>query len=79
MWQRQNTWIHYVKNIIAADITSAILLASFLRRSNMNKSYVAYLEVIDLQRYKVITKKNKVRAALNEATNTPFIFFVGKN
>lgn len=79
MWQGQNTWIHYVKNIIAADISSAIFLASFLRRSNMNKSYIAHLEAIDLQRYKVLTKKNKVRAALSEATNTPFIFFVGKN
>ncbi|PQJ11491.1 hypothetical protein CJD36_006730 [Flavipsychrobacter stenotrophus] len=79
MWERQNTWIHYVKNIIAADISSAIFLASFLRRSNMNKSYIAHLEAIDLQRYKAISKQNKVRAALNEAASTPFIFFVGKN
>ncbi len=79
MWQGQNTWIHYVKNIIAADISSAIFLASFLRRSNMNKSYLTHLEVIDLQRYKLITKTNKVRAALNESASTPFIFFVGKN
>ena len=79
MWQGENIWIHYVKNIIAADVSSAIFLASYLRRSNMNKSYVAHLEVIDLQKYKVIKKKNKVRAALNEAMNTPFIFFVGKN
>lgn len=79
MWQEENIWIHYVKNIIAADVSSAIFLASYLRRSNMNKSYVAHLEVIDLQKYKVIKKKNKVRAALNDAMNTPFIFFVGKN
>lgn len=80
MWQEEkNIWIHYVKNIIAADMTSAIFLASFLRRSNMNKSYVAHLEVIDLQKYKVIKKKNMVRAAISEAIGTPFIFFVGKN
>ncbi len=79
MWQGENIWLKYVKNIIAADMSSAIFLASFLRRSNMNKSYVASLEVIDLQKYKVIKKKNKVRAAINDAVNTPFIFFVGKN
>lgn len=79
MWQGQNTWIHYVKNIIAADLSSAVFLASYLRRANMNKSYIAHLEAIDLQRYKVIRKTNKVRAALNESANTPFIFFIGKN
>lgn len=79
MWQRQNTWIHYVKNIIAADIASAIFLASFMRRSYMNKSYIASLEVADLQRYKLIKKKEKVRAALNDNASTPFVFFIGKN
>lgn len=79
MWQGQNTWIHYIKNIIAADLSSAVFLASYMRRCNMNKSYVNSLEVIDLQRYRMIKKANKVRAALNEAVHTPFIFFVGKN
>ena len=79
MWNKENIWLNYVKNIIAADVTSAIFLAAFLRRNNMNKKYAASLEVIDLQRYKVIKKEYKVRAALNNALNMPFVFFVGKN
>lgn len=79
MWQGENIWLKYVKNIIAADVTSAIFLASFLRRNNINKKYAASLEVIDLQKYKVIKKEFKVRSALNNAVNIPFIFFVGKN
>ena len=79
MWERENIWLHYVKNIIAADIPSALFLATYLRQNNLNKNYAAALEVIDLQKYKVIKQKNKVRKALNDAINTPFIFFVGKN
>ncbi len=77
--QRENTWLKYVKGIIAADVTSAVFLASYMRRLNMNKSYVSALEVIDLQKYKVIKKANKVRASLNVDKKTPFVFFVGKN
>lgn len=79
MWQRQNTWIHYVKNIIAADIASAIFLASYIRRCHMSKSYVACLEVADLQTYKLIKRKDKVRAALGAKAGTPFVFVLGKN
>lgn len=79
MWDRQNTWIHYVKNIIAADLSSAVFLASYMRRCHMNKSYIASLEAIDLQRYKIIRKSSKVRAAITESSSRPFIFFIGKN
>ncbi len=79
MWNRQHIWLHYVKNIMAADMSSALFLAIFMRQNNMNKNHAASLEVIDLNRYKVIRQKNKVRIALNNAFNTPFIFFVGKN
>ena len=79
MWNRENVWLNYIKNIIAADITSAVFLATFLRKSNLSKKYAASLEVIDLQKYKIIKKEYKVRAALNDAINIPFVFFVGKN
>jgi hypothetical protein len=79
MWEKQDTWLHYLKNIMAADIGSAIFLAIYLRQNNITKNYVSALEVIDLQKYKVIKQKNKVKAALNDALGTPFIFFVGKN
>ena len=79
MWHENNTWLHYVKNIIAADVSSAIFLASYLRYSNTNKNYASSLEIIDLQKYKVIKQHTKVLIALRERVNIPFVFIVGKN
>ena len=80
MWQGQDkTWLHYVKDIIAADVYSAVFLASYLRQTSIKRSYIPALEVIDLQKYKVIKDVRKVRAALKERLNIPFVFVVGKN
>ena len=79
MWRENNLWLHYVKNIIAADVTSAVFLASYLRRSRITRNYTSSLEVVDLQKYKVIRQENKVRIALRERTNIPFVFVIGKN
>ena len=72
-------WMHYVKNIIAADIPSAVFLASYLRYSGLSRDYVSFLEIIDLQKYKVINKTDKVRIALRNRVNIPLVFVVGKN
>jgi len=79
MEREDNLWLHYVKNIIAADMRSAVFLASYLRYTGISKDYVSSLEVIDLQKYKVIKKAEKVRVALYERRNIPFVFVVGKN
>ena len=72
-------WLHYVKNIIAADVPSALFLASYLRYTGISKEYVSGIEVIDLQKYKVIRQAAKVRLALREKVHIPFVFVVGKN
>jgi len=80
MWQgHDKVWLHYVKDIIAADVYSAVFLASYLRYISLDRSYISHLEAIDLQRYKVHKKAAKVRNALKECATTPFIFIVGKN
>jgi len=80
MWGKQDkVWLHYVKDIIAADVYSAVFLASYLRYSALNKTHVAFLEIIDLQKYKVIKQKNKVRVALKERADVPFVFVVCRN
>ncbi len=79
MERANNTWLHYVKNIIAADISSAVFLASYLRYQNLSKNYAAALEVVDLQKYKLIKPANKVRAALQNRASIPFVFIIGKN
>ena len=78
--ERENkVWLHYVKNIIAADVSSAVFLASYLRYAGISKEYADALEIIDLQKYKVIKKAGKVREALDAKKNFPFVFVVGKN
>ncbi len=79
MWQRNNEWLHYVKNIIAADMHSAVFLASYLRYSGISKDYASSLEVIDLQKYKLIRQAGKVRIALRDRMHLPFVFVIGKN
>ena len=79
MWRQNKVWLHYVKNIIAADVPSAVFLASYLRYSVINKEYASYLEIIDLQKYKVIKQAPRVRVALRDRLHIPFVFIVGKN
>lgn len=81
MWRGNNNseWLHYVKNIIAADVPSAVFLASYLKYTGISKDYALALEVIDLQKYKVIKKAGKVRTALRERMKVPFVFVVCKN
>ena len=79
MWHGNKVWLHYVKNIIAADVSSAVFLASFLRYIELSKNHASSIEIVDLQKYKVIRQDTKVRSALRERVNIPFVFVVGKN
>ena len=80
MWSKQNkVWIHYRKDIIAADVITAMFLSAYLRKMMYNKSYASHLEVIDLQRYKVLKGHKKVKIALNERIALPFVFVHGIN
>ncbi|MEZ5017888.1 MAG: hypothetical protein R2800_12595 [Flavipsychrobacter sp.] len=76
MWssKKDKVWIQYRDNIIAQDVGTGIFLSTYLRQLNLQKAYVHYYEVIDLQHYKHISKPHKVRAAMNMHKNTPFIF-----
>ncbi len=73
------TWEKYSANIIATNVSSAVFLASFLSYMTSGSDYASALEVIDLQRYKVIGSQLKVRMALRERARVPFVFVVGKN
>ncbi len=77
--RKKHAWLHYVKNIIAADVPSAVFLASYLRYSDLNKDYAHAIEIIDLQKYKVIKQRQKVCLALRDRANVPFVFVIGKN
>ncbi|HRO42865.1 MAG TPA: hypothetical protein PL009_08525 [Flavipsychrobacter sp.] len=80
MWGRRNhTWLHYQRNIIAADVHSAVFLSAFTRHAALQRLHTWQMEVLDLQRYKRITKPHKVHRAMKERAFEPFIFIVGKN
>lgn len=80
MWNGQDkVWSHYRKDIIAADISSASFLSAYLRNLAIHKNYLPQLEVLDLQRYKVVKQPNKIKVALKERTSIPFVFVIGKN
>lgn len=72
-------WLHYVNNIIAADVYSAVFLGSYMRHMRINKTDAAYLEVFDMHKYQVISKQQKVKQAIRERGNMPFVFVAGKN
>lgn len=81
MWKGKNkVWMHYVNDIIASDVASAVFLSSFLRHQRLYKLYIPNFEIMDLQRYKVLRRPAKVRNALKSiADEVPFIFLTGKN
>ena len=72
-------WLHYLNNILAADVPSAVFLSSYLRRIGVSREFAASFEVIDLQKYKLVSDKVKVRIAIQERARLPFVFVVGKN
>ncbi len=80
MWSKKDkVWMHYIHDIIAADVASGVFLAHFMRQARLAKSYVSALEVVDLQRYKVIRKAKKVLDCLSDTDNQSFVFIIGKN
>ncbi len=82
MWSGHNhnkVWLHYVKNIIAADLQSARFLAAYEKFSRMNNTHLPYLEIIDINKYKVIKQKDKLKKVFLKRIDTPFVFVVGKN
>ena len=80
MWGRQNkVWLQYRRDILANDNTGATFLAAYLRHMGIHRLYLQHLEIIDLQRYKVIKKPGKVFQTLQGRLHIPFIFVAGKN
>jgi len=81
MWHRQDkVWMHYLNDIIAADVASAVFLASHLRQLIWTCQEARFLEVMDLQHYRVLRQPDRVRAAIKcQRLQQPFVFAVGKN
>ena len=72
-------WMHYLNDIIAADVASAVFLSTFMRTAVRGKSNAIYHEVADLQRYKLLRSPKKVRSVLARREHVPFVFVLSKN
>ena len=79
MRRKKRVWQHFVRNIIATDAPSAGFLSSYLRYTDLSKNYASSLEVMDLQKYKIIKKSDKVLSTIFRRSHIPFIFIVCKN
>ena len=80
MWGKRNiAWIPYQRNIIAADVYAAVFLSASTRHAAIQRLHTYQMEVMDLQKYKLINKPEKVYVALKDRADEPFVFIVGKN
>ena len=79
MWRKDKVWMHYLNDIISADVSTAVFLSSFMRHLARTGQHAQALEVMDVQRYRVVRKTAKVRSTLHSRLHVPFVFVVGKN
>ncbi|MBS1739315.1 MAG: hypothetical protein JST88_02120 [Bacteroidetes bacterium] len=80
MWQKSNkVWLEWQGNILTVDVFEGIFLAAFLQHVKQQRLHTHQLEIIDLQRYKIITKPKIVYQAIRERAQEPFVFIFGKN
>ncbi len=75
MWGNNNkVWMRYT-GVLACDDCSALFLSRYIRFITMNRYYLDTVEVIDLQRYRIIKPTSrKLKQYVNEKLNSPFIF-----
>ncbi|MFA6152739.1 MAG: hypothetical protein WC716_15550 [Chitinophagaceae bacterium] len=79
LWQRKQKWHHFDNGILAINGTSATFLKDWYYTQSINGFLAGYFEVLDLHRYKKVTAKTKVQAAMREKHNEAFVFFPCKN
>ncbi len=83
MWsssrREDKVWMHYLNDIIASDVPSAVFLSTYMRHVMRSRSYVNFHEVVDLQKYKVYRSAKKVRVAMTNRLREPFVFVLSKN
>lgn len=80
MWGHNNkVWLAYKKGLLATNAESAAFLSGYLRNMLINRTYLTALEVLDLQKYKVVKSPPKLKQAINERLEIPFVFLSCNN
>lgn len=80
MWfNNKHIWLHYAKDILAADEGSARFLQRYLYFANIYRAHFSVMEVIDLQKYKIVRHPRKVKQSVKERLHIPFVFLSCNN
>ena len=80
MWQDSNhIWFHYSTGILASDDVSAMFLQRYMQFLTINRAHFSVMEVMDLQKYRLIKDIRKVKKAVNERLSIPFVFLACRN
>ncbi|WP_118972719.1 hypothetical protein [Taibaiella koreensis] len=74
----EKIWKQYPQNITAVNNKEALYLLHYLSYVRITKCHLGLTEIIDLQRYRIIRKKQQVHRLLAEKDKL-FLFPVNKN
>lgn len=76
----EKIWKYYPKSVLALSHDEALYLSHFLAKVRHTKHYINLIEIIDLQRYRLIRKKNIIQRILNmDFDRQKFLFLFNKN
>lgn len=79
-FRKEKFWQCFPNHVLAENWTDAICLAHFLKYMEMNKLHIDCFEILDIRRYRLITKKKKVAMMLKlPPSELSFLFPVNKN
>lgn len=79
-FRNKKYWQGFPNDVFAIGKQDALLLSNFLKFTQENMLHLKTFEVIDIRRYRLITKKSKVAQILNlPSSELSFLFPVNKN
>lgn len=79
-FRKEKYWTYFYREVLACNEEDATLLYLFLKLQQMERTDIDSFEIIDIRRYRLITKKYKVAEFLKrKAAEMTFIFPVNKN
>jgi len=76
----EKIWKYYPKSVLALSHDEALYLSQFLSKIRHTRHYISLMEIIDLQRYRLIRKKNMIQRMLAmDFDRQKFLFIFNKN
>ncbi|KAA5536623.1 hypothetical protein F0919_02840 [Taibaiella lutea] len=76
----EKIWKYYPKSVLALSHEEALYLNEFLLKVRHTKYYINLMEIIDLQRYRLIRKRNIIQRMLTmDFDKQKFLFLFNKN